>query len=877
MASAIIVVGGLEASRFATMTTDTMKKVADIPVVVKIGSIGLSNARQVLLNVANPADSGRKTAGVCRLFSTPMRSGGVGRIHIDLFSVEDDTLGPDWERAFPSGQWETFSSSYCQPNGYKRCLRPTSNVEGLSLKEIARLQPEIFIELVPVLVRKSVGEEQSAIRLPATSGETIKEDASDVAFLVFTTTRYTAKKKDNIRVDKVARMAVWAGEAECMYEFTLGGTTETILLNPSAIGSGVTDETLFSASEGTFFERLLRVRFPTSVRVESQIAEVDGRRLGISIRTNESMASIACNENRYRCPSRSTGREWAPSMGGGAVRLIFNRMNPHHLTSSVDVIPRYTFRNGGGEVTPAPNVTYSTIAGPFAERTTIISNWRTILTEVSNALQVCSEICSESGSAPYNWADDGSGGVDETNSEIYFAHIHNTMPDVQVDGSTHFEEDTDPKPVGCSCCFMKQCGMRGVNVFGYCHKQPLEPLDSRVPECEGTNDAIVRRRQLANNATSGSGRCIAARLNSNGSLTFIRRACSDSLRSLCYFQGTYRLAQDGITQNYIRSNFDGAFQSCYQMGGERLNRVGVDTLLTGQGNFNPANMPPVVGSNYEFVNGGAAGYFIAPQDLANVRMVARGIRDVLWPASEQFWVNMRVDSAGFRYAAPPNIPATTSEFSTESDRDGILNFNRDSVHPFTTTSASAMMLMNTRRYFGALNVGPTQAAAPQRVICFNPNNNDVELSATTMTQFTGARSICRDANAVFIPPVTPSQWTSAMVRAEPMSPTRPWPLPTVDRLGAWVAYERVGGQWRSNALIEMTKFDPTSKSFFADSREVYFVGPYGDALADVQLPMTSSTISPSASEPTHILCRTGNPKLLNFRQSLNQISIRFHC
>ncbi len=859
IAAAVVMVTAFGVSRFATQTATTMKRVKDTPTIVRIGNIGLGNARKVLTDTGS-----NLTFGLCRILTTPVLTGGVGRINADLFSPRDDLFAADFNRAFPSSSWNSFSEEgSCEPNGYKRCFRPNSSVEGITKEVVKKLEPEVIIEMVPILVRSATGSAKNAIELPNVRGQIKQENARDVAFLIKATTRYLDENKK--RKETSVRMSVWAGEMQCRYEVKDDDgnlTGDTVLINPSAIGSGLDDQTLFSSDNDSRSERLLRSEFPLSVRMESEVVVgTDGIRRGDSIRTDESMASIACNEQRFRCRDRTgTRRRWSNSLQG-AFRLIFNRQNPLRVASNVEVRPTYNLQTKGGASISGATMTYIQGSNDLGNpaRINIGETWSTILGQFSDGDNVCTTVCAEGDSTPYNNTMDLL-----TDSNIYFGVLRATMPQVQVDGRNYVETYTDTKPVACSCCFMKECGRRGVNVFGYCHKQPPEPLDSRLPECEGTSNLSERDNQLQDTTFSPTAdSCVAGTVAPDGTIAYAVEPCANQHRVLCYFQGGYRFAQNPVNGNFPSVDFAGANRACHNMGREVLVQADLDNLLRGSGTFVAANMPPVTGGNYNFINNAAAGMFIAPQSPTNEAMAVGTITPLLRTsptgAPEKFWVNLRTDRNNFLYAGPPEVPATVSQFSTHSDTGGVMFMNRDPAHSYARTTNDGAMLMNSRRYFGIMDVNADQTGQPARAaaaaVSTNPSTGRLVVSRNGFFQQEQARGNCALDGNVFVPLLTPTQWIGAMLRGLPNANVLNWPAPGPDApLGTWLAMQRDGTRWKAKWPVTASEFDRTSRDFFTDNRRIYFIDGNGDPE-----PIAPASVSQAPVVPEWYLCRTGNP------------------
>nr|MBP7843283.1 hypothetical protein [Pseudomonadota bacterium] len=139
--------------------------------------------------------------------------------------------------------------------------------------------------------------------------------------------------------------------------------------------------------------------------------------------------------------------------------------------------------------------------------------------------------------------------------------------------------------------------------------------------------------------------------------------------------------------------------------------------------------------------------------------------------------------------APLNSGSTNIYTSYYDDNVSVprLRYVKDGVHGFTTSptaSATAAILIHSRRYKGVVSALPSQSRA-LKVLCWDPSAaapGFVLSTASTSNQagdatHLSAAEICWNENKFFIAPTKTLEWIDAMLLLAPNHSMLPWPQP----------------------------------------------------------------------------------------------------
>lgn len=747
--------------------------------------------------------------GLCRTMSTKMTTGGIGLISANLPAATSTIFNPDWDRVFP-----TSNSTPRPPNpaliawvdvtpgsdpgcpaasatSYTRCYKPKSETAlplGLT-PELFKFSPVYRFVITPVKARAQNGA-YTPIPLSSTN------DARDTALLMTAQVTYSDADKTIRHREQMA--LVWYGEYSCRVRL---GISKSLLLNPSGIGSGSNNladtNTVFSStvpSSDTVLSGTFQVTSYTEGKVVAQ-------QRAETLDDKDHVATAACGEHIYRCPGSTAPRQWIDSISSGAI-VRYNPNNGKIDATSILGVPSVSFENKRNKINLPAAFTRNGVAIAPTGAALLNAPINIRATATGAADKVCPQVCTAA--TNYN----ASSGPDPYKISYNF----------QLPGYPKFSpvKVTDSAPAGCICCYGKQCAAIGTKITSWCSEQPPEPVDSRVPECAAASavdgpqsystapvSQVLELRGLGAPTT-----CLAVSLS--GSKLIVEPAsCTQQLPYLCYSQGTFRVARSTGAAS------DGA-QACYNLGWETATKSEVDDRLAEQGNYNliaaAGALPPVVGTNYRFLNSALAGQFLAPQTQIQISDAIRAISGTVG-SGNKVWIALR-GQGNQVLAQEPMIPATTSANSSFFDSRGYLIFVKDpDLLNFKDSSPTAMVLHHSRRYFGAKAVNPTQSVGLpalcwdfQRQSFFPSLANPSAANPTLyrVMNVSDAAQACVNNGRAFVRPRSPQQWSNALLAVKAPDEKLPWPIrdqTTILADSAWVAATPDGSTWKNLSLL----------------------------------------------------------------------------
>lgn len=744
---------------------------------------GLNNAALALAKNALVQVGPNRDQGICRVVKTSMKTGGIGFIRAVLPAASDNIFAPDLGRFFESQSWSSQADCKNDGSGYRMCFVPTESNSALPAGGLSK-KPVVAVSYLPVTLRPQSGSASGKLsKIPL--GAASEENARDLAFMVTTEVSYdddSASEKGGRKMALTHSM-IWAGEFTCQQEVTERGrfgqeTKRLISLSPSGIGSGADAHTLFS-SQKPLGEEIMSMIYSTVSYTEGWVNQA--RRAETHMGPDYTFTS-ACIERQYRCSKSFDPRNWAPTIRLQALAQ-YNQNNQFVQDSSIAAVLGLKFEDKSGGKSVGAKAQFR---GPAQNRagSYIFTTARTPLEiEVTNGAQsVCPEVCSGANSYNNNSFEDARYRA-KTTFVVPGTNINFTVPDT--------------KPTGCICCYGKQCAGIGTKVAGVCHKQPSEPVDSRLPECAASNKVNVEQASpfSALISPTENDTCVSASME-GGKVVFKNESCTTSLPYVCYSQGDYRFALNGLTNQIAQGGFEGGRRACYNMGMVRVLSSEVRDRLTRQQNLATSELPPESGTFFEYLDSALAGTFVAPQAESEL---AR-LETLLESHKGKVWVALR-NGQYFTYAEPPLVNFATARNVSFFDRNGLLQFKTDPNLGYTEGDKAGSLLVHGRRHYGLFQVN-SSLSEDRPALCFNPKRDGFFLSSGKAKNFAEANNLCRAENAVFAAPQNPMHWVSALMMVNRLDAAFPWPTEGNSFTGtpnaAWIALTAPsGGVWQA--------------------------------------------------------------------------------
>jgi hypothetical protein len=722
-----------------------------------LNNAALNNLREAISNIGANQDQ-----GMCRVIATDMKSGGVGYIKAHLPSANTTMFDSDIAARFTSNHWRVASCPSAS-GSYKKCYEPTEQNPAINRNLLAR-KPIVAVEITPIALRKADGSGTSSKLVPVAlkNGSSVEINARDLAFLVSSEVTYIPDMEGVNKADTALKTAattkkalthsmVWAGEFSCKKTVSDELGTRQLLVNASGIGSGSDPFTLFS-SQKEAGDDLMNIIFSTVSYTE---AVVNNQQRAETLVDPEHTFTSACIERSYRCPDSNADRIWAPEIRvEGSAQ--YNRNNEFVQTNSLVARMKIQFAEANGTGVIETN---STISGFSATGTgTNIFNFPTSRVSfaalVNNADSgVCPRLCSSGNNYNHSSLTDSLHRV-RVNLEL----IQKGNKDVYV---------YDNRPTGCVCCYGKQCQAIGTKNGSNCYRQPPEPLDSRVPECAASNNSNISEFRTHTALTPTDQGCVAAEMK-DGKLKLSVEPCSQSLPYVCFSQGSYKVAYRPTSTSQATGPFAGGRRACYEMGYIEVDASETRDRLNTQGNLDPARLPPESNGSFRYMDSAFAGIFVAPSTNGEIARIS-GVLDT--EPKGKYWLALRTN-ADLVYAEPPLIDYPTAQNVSFFDNAARLQFDTDPSHGFSTAGANAAMLVHGRRFYGVLHVSDQQDSS-HSVLCYR--DGEYFLSSERVSRHSEGVRVCREADAHFLPPLTPLQWISAMKRVNQIDQRLPWP------------------------------------------------------------------------------------------------------
>lgn len=736
----------------------------------------ISSLRAMLLDTGS-----EKMDGICRIFTTNMKSGGTGHITLNLPApgANPGVFDADWSRAFESSKWEEIpDSTSCTHTVYRRCFRPRQDL-GVTPEFFAK-KPQVTAMLIPVNMRNTGGSSFDPISTPPSSAP----NARDSGFVLSVTVE-TTEPETKLKSTFSSYATLWAGQLTCGFRTPEG---RFLYLNPSSIGSGTGNAAmLFSSTNvnSVAAEEPLLVNFKRYENTRSKI--VSGNKVVSDYGAGAPVVSSVCHEKKFRCRNNSSStRSWNPKSIAVEASVRY-QANSKIASNSVVAWPELIFKrhDGSGLERPATEIENNyaplTTSPPYV---TIMLNPTNVVLRPTDSEPVCRAACNEGNN--YNTNNPYRPGL-----RFHLRSDYAALEPL----SDYMEEMTDTY---CNCCTVKQCGRMGYMSRDSCARQAIEPQDSRMPECEVSQAELATPSAgsyLDTVDTSGftPNSCVAVR-PSGASVTFESRSCSESLPSLCFYQGSFRATASLDSGTLTNQSFAASPAACYRLADESLEKEDVDQQLTKQGDTGMIALlaPYTSGANYRLMNAMAAGSFLAPETSAQRQLASTGMTAT---GGGTYWTALRVDESRFLYAAPPEVNNSfMSNIGYFHEGQGSLRFVSDPNHGYV--AGNEMVILHGRKYFGAVAVAAT--AGTFHPICRNFNTGQIFRAGGTAASPTAAKMTCFNAGGVFVPPLTPQEWSYALQLTAPNSPDFPWPEATGGNNfdTSWIAMNKASGEWQ---------------------------------------------------------------------------------
>lgn len=731
--------------------------------------------------------------GICKFLQPDRRISGVADVFFVLPTESSQLLNNEWDKAFNNSGWVS-EPSVCSPTLYRRCFKIDSSNPNNPVN-LVQEKLNLEVQLIPSSMRSSNGNPFTPLGIAANS----QYNARDSGFVI--SVKFLKPDESSSEQNVVAHnfRLLWAGEVTCQQA---GANNQTITLSVSGMGSGLSSQFLLSSSLGApdLSNRFMNVNYVHRVRSSSELR--DG--LIQAIRSEEASYAFQCGEERYRCPNSGVTRSWNPSMMG-RLDVRYNPRNSLVESTSIHTFNQLCFGKSESTTTcPIPQEIRNNagISQNLSQPLFFNDSREGVRVIIEDSRSACHSICSDRPGVKYNrlTAEPNNSSSPEL-FRAFFRSIYTANTSIA-------QWDPDPKPVGCSCCYKKQCTAYGLNPTGTCQDQPSEPLDSKIPECQ-VDDEVTIPIAFEPTATINQNRCLVVELvPESHDLVYKTEDCSTPLPAACYFQGAVKISKQ-LNGNNSSASFDQSAKSCAELGRIRLPAAPFRDYLRQQANaateYNPASLPPEVGGFYEYIDNAHVGLFFNPHSVDQKRSLVRSMES---SGVQKAWVPLKTDQKGLIFPVPPESPGEFSPYINYNYR-GNQTFKRDGPHSFQSGN-NAMVLAHHRRWLGAIRVSANQPSANLPPLCLNQSGQLFlsQFKADTLDQ---ADTVCRTNNGVFLPPMKSYQFTKSLTLVSPTSHDLPWPV-TQNIPAAWIAYE--------SPIQPRIKLDTSTGFIYADGTPI---------------------------------------------------------
>lgn len=813
--SVLGIVAVLGGATFAVMKLSSMSVKGIDTSSRKMEAISLTStvkARLKSLFLDTKASNGSLVGGVCSLVGVDNSDTQIGNAWIRLPNSQTSPLFSDaeWNRAF-SGLTPVTNDPRCSlTSKYGRCYQLSSQMSsslGISEMVLKKLEPLFEINIKPLFTNPATDEVFTDINPDGNKKYDVK--AIGFEYKIRASYKSSAEEHSAALGRNFIQGVIWAGDAGACHVSnkklsltanTLGVSDNSIILNQA----GFTSDSV-SRSTSTPLNIVLQ---HTQVRSGIVGKNKDSNYL-VSVvepvpnKPYDGPAHSSCNENRFRCPQLdSNGRNYRFMRQ----MLKASYQIPNQLTqvgNYAQIAPKTSFKNsatgrsidGYAESYTIGNDVYTKgndgwyYAGKKPLR---IGGVETLIAGIADfsdgqsANKVCREICVR----------DSNYNTDSRNNyqSIFSYKVQTNSKDPKIKDT--FEAQSEA--VACTSCWMKNCDIYGLRVWGAMHLQPTEPLDAGVPECVVHEDHASNfyETQNFNMGAANASKCIAARLNtSSEGISLSAHACAETKPVLCFAFGRHMLGKSLTLNNSSTAskNFADARELCFEQSWESIKKKPLKKLFDQQNNLNEAaseflgigQLPKdkvVADADLEgrvdIFNFITQGMFLAPvgkNQESVLRENALKHGEVNQIMNTPSWINLRTDNLGFVYAPAPIIPQgalnPANQWGVYYNGSGTVEVQKvsNSLNLSTENAVGpkVALLFHGPRFKGihfVKNSKPFQnGSGTLRVLCRRTDfPHNAFIASERVSDFSSAENSCKKDRGLFLPPLTSTGWVQAL-------------------------------------------------------------------------------------------------------------------
>lgn len=720
--------------------------------------------------------------GLCKFLEPRSTSGGVGDIDFVIHPEGSNHLGIEWERAFVNSGWK--ESSNCRAGLYSRCFELDGSNQSLA-DNLRAQNPQLKVELIPVELRTAGGKSYTPI-----AKSRALTNARDTGMVVSVTLELRSQQNGTIETVSDHNL-MWSGEVSCRK--IIDG--REILISVSGMGSGLSEQLLLSSSktQPAAGDKFMNVEFRHEIRSSTEMANG----LIQANRDYDKSFAFQCAESEFRCPNKvgnSSNRVWVDVIKG-RLWASYNPRNSKISANTIFALNQVCFgKKADSTVCPQDYLIFNNSgeATNFATPLVYTDNRTPVDVTMPNAGRaICPSVCSVGSDVKFNRRTADL--KDYASDNLHRAFFRTTY---QQD-TTIEQYDADPKPIGCVCCFKKQCQSYGLNAMGGCELNPIEPMDARVPECQTEREQTIVSSIIPSSASAD--KCVVADLTNNG-LVLSTQICSTPIPAACFFQGSM-VASKNIDKQIRNVTFEQASEACYDMGQVVIQADSFREYLRQQPGSptDLSKLPPVnPAGKFDYIDNAYIGTFIEPYTEAMLSQLASDMRA---HSVQRVWMPMRTDSKGKVYHVPFTSQGSKSAYVNFNHR-GVQSFDVDNNHPFRAGS-DGLLLVNHRRWLGALPVGSTQTLNTIFPIC-RARTGGLFKSRLNATSLVDAEAKCRQDGGIFLPPENGAELVQSLELVDRNHSLLPWPVANTVS-GSWLAFAKnATGAWEPRSALETT-------------------------------------------------------------------------
>lgn len=716
--------------------------------------------------------------GLCKFLEPRSTSGGVGDIDFVIHPEGSNHLGVEWDRAFQNSGWKV--SARCSPGLYSRCYELDNSNQSLA-DNLRAQNPQLKVELIPVELRTAGGKSYTPVAKSRTV--TNARDTGMVVSVTIELDNQQSGKKESVTDHNL----MWSGEIACRKEID----GREILISVSGMGSGLSDQLLLSSSktQPAGGDKFMNVEFRHEIRSSTEMANG----LIQANRDYDKSFAFQCAESEFRCSNKAgNNRVWGDVLKGRLWASYIPRNNKISA-SSIFALNQVCFGKKADSAVCPPNYLIFNNSGEttnFATPLVYTDNRTPVdVTMPEAGRAICPSVCSSGGSVSFNRR---TADLKDYASE----NLHRAFFRTTYQQDTTIEQyDADPKPIGCVCCFKKQCQAYGLNAMGGCEENPVEPMDARVPECQTEREQTIVSSILPGNASAD--KCVVADLTNTG-LVLSTQICSTPIPASCFFQGSMVVSKN-FEKEVRNVTFDQASEACYDMGQVVIQAESFREYLKQQPGSptDLSKLPPVnPAGKFDYIDNAYIGSFIEPYTSPMLQQLAADMKS---NNVQRVWMPMRTDSKGKVYHVPFSSQGSKSAYVNFNHR-GVQSFDVDSNHPFKAGTGS-LLLVNHRRWLGALPVDTTQTLNTIFPIC-KSKTGELFKSKVNATSLDDAESKCRQEGGIFLPPENGAELVQSLGLVNRNHSLLPWPVSDTVH-GSWLAFSKnAAGVWEPRSTIE---------------------------------------------------------------------------